>query len=195
MYSKDAVDMANSILEIGCGTGSYTKLIDNTKTIGIDLDVYALQIAKRYCPYTQFIAASATNLPLKDEILDLVCIWGVFEEIPVGAEIELINETKRVLKRGATFLFSASTNSIICKCLNPAFILGRVRHYDTNLLFDLLTKLGFVLDGYTLRGGSYTIISNFMVYFYKHILHRKSGMTKKFFEKKATLKLVRKTMV
>ncbi|MGH9858221.1 MAG: class I SAM-dependent methyltransferase, partial [Acidobacteriota bacterium] len=69
-YSRKYVECANYVVEIGCGTGSFTRLIDDVRCIGIDLDIHALHVAKRYCPQSDFIAASGTNLPFRDGTLD-----------------------------------------------------------------------------------------------------------------------------
>ena len=81
-YLKDK----NLILEIGCGTGSFTKLIDRSGYFGLDLSIDAIRVAKKYCVNSQFVVASALNLPFREAIFDLICIWGVFEELPSGTE-------------------------------------------------------------------------------------------------------------
>jgi ubiquinone/menaquinone biosynthesis C-methylase UbiE len=57
------------ILEIGCGIGSYVRLIDHTGCIALDIDIDAIKIVKKYCISSIFIVASALNLPLKKTFL------------------------------------------------------------------------------------------------------------------------------
>lgn len=188
-YSKEYLNKVNSILEIGCGTGSYTQLAEMRGYIAIDIDISAVKVAHKHCPNSEFIVASATDLPFKDQSFDLVCVWGVFEELPAGAETGLVAETRRVLRNGSFFLLSAYTNNLFCRLLDPAHITRGVRHYNVNTLLKLIADTGFSVVDSTVRGGSYTVISNFLVYFYKHILHKKSGNLKKIIDKKSDIEL------
>ena len=56
------------ILEIGCGIGSYVRLIDRTGCVALDIDTNAIKIVKKYCISSIFIVASASNLPFKKDI-------------------------------------------------------------------------------------------------------------------------------
>lgn len=191
--SEQYLRNVNSFLEIGCGTGSYTTLVDRKGCIGIDINIPALNIARKYCPKSEFIAASALSLPFKDEPFDLVFVWGVFEEIPLGAEKKLIIEARRVLKKNCFFILSAYTNNIFSRLFDPAHLLRGVRHYDVKSLLKLISDVGFQISTSTVRGRSNTIMSNFLVYFYKHILHKKAGTVKKFFDERTEVELCSET--
>src|SRR5687767_12962837 len=70
--AKDYVRYANRILDVGCGTGSYTYIVDSEGgCIGIDLDINALRVAKKYCKNSEFIVSSALNLPFRDGIFEV----------------------------------------------------------------------------------------------------------------------------
>jgi len=184
-FSKDQICGGKRILDIGCGIGSFTHLIDGKACIGIDLDIQALKIAKKYCTKSEFIVCSTLNLPFRDEIFDVVCMWEVFEELPPKYEIQAITEARNALVPNATFLLSSPNDHIICKLMDPAFIFRGVRHYNARRFLKLISKMGFNIDKYTIRGGSSTVIAIFLFYFYKHILHSKTGMVKSFFDKKS----------
>ena len=184
-FSAKYLEKRNFILEIGCGTGSYTGLIDRRGSFGLDLDLNAIKIAKKYCTSSEFVVASAFNLPFKKEIFDLICIWGVFEEVPVGTEKQIMAEVQRTLMPDAVFLLSAYNDHIISKILDPAFIFRGIRHYNLKRFVNLISECGFVVNEYTVRGGLNTLISNFLFYFYKHILKKKEANIKNFFDKKS----------
>jgi ubiquinone/menaquinone biosynthesis C-methylase UbiE len=184
-FSAKYLGKKNLILEIGCGTGSYTRLIDRTGCFGLDLDMNAIRIAKKYCTHSEFIVASALNLPFKEEVFDLICIWGVFEEIPAGAEKKIMLEVQRTLKSNAVFLLSIYGDHIVSKISDPAYIFRGVRHYNLESFLNLTSECGFSVKEYTVRGGLNTLIANFLFYFYKHILKKREAMIKNFFDKKS----------
>jgi ubiquinone/menaquinone biosynthesis C-methylase UbiE len=184
-FSNKYLEKKNLILEIGCGTGSYTRLIDRKGCFGLDLDISAIRIAKKYCIDTEFIVASTLNLPFKEEIFDLICIWGVFEEIPVGTEKKIMVEAQRTLKPNAVFLLSVYNDHLISRIMDPAYIFRGIRHYNLEGFLNLISECGFAVREYTVRGELNTLIANFLFYFYKHILKKKEAMIKNFFDKKS----------
>lgn len=188
-FSVPFIEKRTFMLEIGCGTGSYTRLIDRVGCLGLDIDISAIKIAKKYCRSTEFIVASALNLPFKEEIFDLICIWGVFEEIPKGSEKEVVGEVQRTLMSNAIFLLSAYNDHILSKILDPAYIFRGIRHYNLKRFLDLLGQEGLFVNKYTIRGGYNTLAANFLFYFYKHILNNKEGRLKNFFDKKSAKEL------
>jgi ubiquinone/menaquinone biosynthesis C-methylase UbiE len=188
-FSARYLEKRTLILEIGCGTGSYTRLIDRRGCIGLDIDINAIKIAKKYCLYSEFVLASTLNLPFRDETFDLICMWEVLEEIPFGNEEKAILEAYRALKSNSFFLLSAPNDHIISNVLHPAFMFRGIRHYDLKRIYRLVYDGGFSVKEYTIRGRFNTIISNFLFYFYKHVLKKKEGKIKNFFNKKSICEL------
>jgi ubiquinone/menaquinone biosynthesis C-methylase UbiE len=187
--AKNHLCNVNRILDVGCGTGSYTHIVDREGCVGIDLDINALKIAKKYCKYSEFIVSSAFSLPFRDETFDIIFMWEVFEEIPVQSETLAIYEIRRLLLKNGYFLLSFSNDHIISNMLDPAFIFRGFRHYNTDKFMKLISEAGLIITSHTIRGLLYTLISNFLVFFYKHILHKKEGKTKEFFESKSAEEL------
>jgi|SRR5687768_938855 SAM-dependent methyltransferase len=185
-FSTKYLEERDQILEIGCGVGSFTHLIDRKGYFALDLDINAIKIAKKYCINTNFIVASALNLPLRSEIFDLICMWGVFEEIPMGTENQIVSEIHRTLKSKAILLLSIYGDHFITKILDPAFIFRGVRHYNLQEFRELISNYGLLIGEITVRGGLNTVISNFLVYFYKHVLKKKEGTIKNYFDKKSS---------
>jgi ubiquinone/menaquinone biosynthesis C-methylase UbiE len=184
-FSTKYLEGKNFILEIGCGTGSFTKLIDRSGYFGLDLSIDAIKVAKKYCVNSQFVVASALNLPFREEIFDMLCIWGVFEELPAGTERIILLESKRTLKSKSTLLLSTYNDHLISKILDPAHVFRGVRHYNLKKFIHLLSESGFLINEYTVRGGLNTAIAIFLFYFYKHILKKKNDLIKNFFDRKS----------
>jgi SAM-dependent methyltransferase len=184
-FSAKYLENRNLILEVGCGTGSYTRLTDRKGYFGLDLDIEAIKIAKKYCINSDFVVASALNLPFRDEIFDLICIWGVFEEIPVRAEKQILDQVHKTLSPKAALLLSIYNDHIVSKILDPAFLVRGVRHYNLKEFISLVSGTGFIVNEYTIRGGLNTIIDIFLFYFNKHILKKRDSKIKNFFEEKS----------
>ena len=175
----------NLILEIGCGTGSFTKLVDRSGYFGLDLSIDAVRVAKQYCVNSQFVVASALNLPFRQAIFDLMCIWGVFEELPSGTEQTILLESKRTLKSSGDLLLSTYSDNLISRILDPAHLVRGVRHYNLEKFMRLISESGFLINDYTVRGGLNTAVAIFLFYFYKHVLKKKNDLIKNYIDRKS----------
>lgn len=185
-FSEKYLKCAKRILDIGCGIGSYTYLIDRNDCFGIDVDINALKTAKRYCSNSDFILASVLNLPFKDKIFDVVFMWEVIEYIENKTEKNAIQEIHRALIPGAKFLLSAPNYHFIYNIADPDhFLLRRQRHFDIKNLIRLITKTGFSIKQQTIRGSWKTIIAMNIFYLNKHLFHKKGGKIQRFFDKKS----------
>ena len=95
----------------------------------------ALRIAKQFCTKSNFVIASALNLPFRDNTFDIMFMWAVMEALPVDTEIQAITEVRRTLKQGAVFLLSAGKD-----------------HFVTNIMFSKTQHYGgFCIDGWRYR--------------------------------------------
>ena len=63
----------SSVLEIGCGTGIDLRLFpENFKVYGVDLNDFALKMARKKNPTFDFKNGSITNLPFADSSVDFI---------------------------------------------------------------------------------------------------------------------------
>lgn len=97
------------ILEIGCGTGEYTKKVaerfPNSKIIALDISSEILKIGIKKCKSlknTSFICESAYNTKLPDESCDMIIGYYILHHIDIS---KFVKEAKRVLKPGGTIFF------------------------------------------------------------------------------------------
>ena len=102
------VTINKKVLDLGCGTGKYTSILfNNTKSIiGIDKSKDQLQIAKNKLASNLFVHADASALPFEDKTFDVViscwCVGTIQDSI---IQKKVLEETKRVLKQGASAYF------------------------------------------------------------------------------------------
>lgn len=87
-----------NLLDVGCGTGYYTRNIfekKEIKKIGIDISKIGIAKASKKDKTSTYLVGSAFNLPIQDSTVDLL--------LNIFAPIHL-EELKRVLKSGGFFI-------------------------------------------------------------------------------------------
>jgi ubiquinone/menaquinone biosynthesis C-methylase UbiE len=178
-----------NVLDLGCGIGSYTYIVDRQGCVGIDLDINALKIAKKYCKYSEFIVSSAFNLPFRDETFDIVYMWEVLEYLKPGSEAKLIQEVHKISTSKAQLFLSAPNNHFLHNIFDPDYILRRQRHFRLSELITLISSRGFSIKRFYVRGSWNTIIATNIFYFFKHAFHKKNVGILRYFEKKSEKEL------
>ena len=107
------------ILEIGCGTGVYTrKMYERHKNIvAIDISEISIQVARQACPDVGFIIGDIEHIGFKQASVDICVCFGVLHHFPQLADT--LSEIYCVLKPGGR-VFSLDPYKY-----NPAFWLYR----------------------------------------------------------------------
>lgn len=100
------------LVDIGCGKGggvSFYKDFYNFKhCIGIDITKIHIDIAKKHAKNINFYVASATNLPINDNAVDIItCVESLNYYAP---KLNFIKETYRILKNNGKILISLPLN-------------------------------------------------------------------------------------
>lgn len=190
LFSKylcdEYLDRMNLLVDIGCGNGSFLHLLNRPETIGVELDMNALRIAKRNCPRSEFVLASSLLLPFKNKSFDHVTLWEVIEHVPKGTESSLIAEVKGVLKTEGLLSLSTPSNHALSVLLDPAYFLKRHRHYNMKTLRHILTKQGFTIKKEQVKGGFNALIEMNLFYIFKHVLRKRpSGRVYAFFHSRS----------
>ncbi len=93
------------ILDFGCGTGIYSKILKNkgADVKGFDISPGMLKIAKRYVNNVEFRLGKGNNIPFNEKF-DIVFASLVLEHINNWDEV--FKEVKKVLKKDGYFIFS-----------------------------------------------------------------------------------------
>ncbi len=100
-YTQDKM-----VLDIPCGSGWGTSLIDNAKEIyGIDISSDAIQYAQSHFSAT-FLKGSMTKIDFEDNKFDTALCFEGIEHITRQEGIEFINEIKRVVKKDGLIIAS-----------------------------------------------------------------------------------------
>ncbi|MFH0874130.1 MAG: class I SAM-dependent methyltransferase [Candidatus Komeilibacteria bacterium] len=92
-------EISGSILDIGCGTGEFSRLFPPEQYLGLDINPDYIAYAKRKQPY-QFMVGDATQLTFSDQSFDKVLMIGVLHHLDDTLSRAILSEIKRVVKIG-----------------------------------------------------------------------------------------------
>ena len=135
---------AKLVLDIDCAEGFITNFLSQLPAyvVGVDIDE-SIKIAKKKVSGTDFIRATITNLPFKNECFDAITLLEILEHLPDPTLDEGIKEVDRVLKPGGILLIGVPykekityTRCIHCGKLTP--IWGHLRSLDEYKVTSLL---------------------------------------------------------
>ena len=87
------------ILEAGCGSGSYLRMLDKLgfKAVGLDYSMGSLEIASRNC--SRLAQGDIFNLPFKSKTFDVVFNQGVMEHFNDSQFIDALRQMSRICKQ------------------------------------------------------------------------------------------------
>jgi ubiquinone/menaquinone biosynthesis C-methylase UbiE len=106
---KDYIRDNDKVLDIGCGNGRLTKLIEgkNVDYLGIDYSESLIGIAKEIFPEFKFEAGDLLNLKQDDNQYDAVLLIAVLHHIPSDKfRNQALKEIFRILKPGGKLLMT-----------------------------------------------------------------------------------------
>jgi ubiquinone/menaquinone biosynthesis C-methylase UbiE len=106
---------ARRILDLGCGTGRHSTLLQRNgfEVYGCDSSATALGIAREILPQAQFQQCDMGSLPYRDGCLDGIVCHAVIQHGTVNTIKKTIAEIHRVLKSGGVlFLTVISTDHL-----------------------------------------------------------------------------------
>lgn len=89
-----------SLLDIGCGTGHFTRWMETTglECYGVDTSISMLREAKKMWTQGQLFQSEGSSLPFKDKSIDIITYVTSLEFMPDSAVALL--EAARVAKKG-----------------------------------------------------------------------------------------------
>jgi ubiquinone/menaquinone biosynthesis C-methylase UbiE len=91
---------ATNLLEVGCGTGHFTRWMDATglECYGVDISIPMLKEAKKLWINGRLLQGEGSRLPFKDKSVDIVAYITSFEFMPDAAIA--FEEAARVAEKG-----------------------------------------------------------------------------------------------
>ena len=157
------------ILDLGCGSGRYTKLLLNkeAKVWAIDPSEKMLEIAQRENKEVIFKKGTASKIPFKTNFFDIVISSLVIDHIKYIDKA--FREVNRILKNNGIFIFSRNNpiTEIVEKCEGNSYIFnnyfkeGKRKKYFPNFKVNMpyyhitmetiiktIIRNGFVVDDY-----------------------------------------------
>jgi ubiquinone/menaquinone biosynthesis C-methylase UbiE len=103
----DSAREGERVLDLGCGNGRFSQCLEKTDYTGIDFSEELIKEAKKRFPQKRFLVANVLKLPFKEKFFDKVYSIAVIHQIPSHEKrIEVLQETKRVLKEGGKAFFT-----------------------------------------------------------------------------------------
>ena len=97
------------ILDLGCGTGKYSKLFYELgfDITGVDLSEKAIEIARNNYPYIKFKVGDATNLPFHANSFEVIYCSGlsVFNEEDLSTTIHFLSDIFEYLNDDGLLIF------------------------------------------------------------------------------------------
>ena len=130
----------NVLVDIGCGKGGgisfYKDFYNFNHCIGIDLTKVNIDIANKHAKDVNFYVASATNLPIYNNTVDVItCIESIIYYVPA---INFIKEANRILKNNGKILVSMplneqQENELEFNFLNNGFTLDKKEDITKNV--------------------------------------------------------------
>jgi len=97
------------VLDLGCGNGRWYRVFKEKKVdyFGLDNSEKLIEIAKENFPEAKFFLGDALNIPFPEDFFDKVYSIALLHHIPSEEfRIKVLNEAKRVLKRGGILVLT-----------------------------------------------------------------------------------------
>lgn len=119
-------DDAKKILDIGCGNGIITNMIDKEQVIGMDFAIIPLKNIKKYA-----VCASIDSLPFRDNALDLVLMTEVLEHLNDEVYKKAIQEINRMKPKYLliSIPFDENLEESLCQCSSCRWLFNSSHHY------------------------------------------------------------------
>lgn len=110
----DELDINLKVIDIGCGGGRYSRYVKQKGMFVIAIDKYSNMSSSLAKDNISFIQGCIDNLPIQDNMFDVILSIGVIHNAITLDEYEkAISEMYRILKLDGKVIFSAFTNDVI----------------------------------------------------------------------------------
>ncbi|HIE53459.1 MAG TPA: class I SAM-dependent methyltransferase [Armatimonadetes bacterium] len=159
-----------TVLEVGCGTGYFTRWLaaQGLQAVGLDLSAAMLAVAQAKGATVGYLRGDATALPFDDETFDLVAFITTLEFIasPMTALREAARVAKRGLLLGVLNRFSWTAFRRCVRGLFRATIYRQARFYSVRdlirLVHQALPRRRFTLAWDTTAGSVHLLWGEFI---------------------------------
>lgn len=159
-----------SVLDVGCARAEnarYLKEMGVEKYVGLDIDDNHFPSLSELPPGSVLLKASAEDIPLPDNSIDLAISFNVFEHVPNPANA--LKEIVRVLRPGGMFFteFGPPFNA----CSGPHL----TRYVDLPYMHHLFSD--DVVAKFVGRSNAYETVNRRPVSYYREFFHKEEGFS------------------
>ena len=184
------------VVDVGCGFGwlEYRMASLAKSIVAIDIDDKNIKLASKYVKNknVSFVKASALELPIKTNSIDIVISSEMLEHLPVGTEEIFFKEVHRVLKDNGYFYITTPFKNFWSVIFDPAWWLIKHRHYSIKDLKKMAEKSGLKMIKYKVGGKWWSLIGLMNMYVSKWVFRRKRFWNE-FFNQKEKEEFLKKT--
>lgn len=162
-----------TIVDIGSSFGWLEKEIQNydaKEIIGIEPNKKAKEFAQKNVRGVKFLQASVFKIPLTENYADIVLLFDVLEHVPKNKEENALQEIYRILKKGGILLLSSPYSHLLSNILDPAWYFGH-RHYSEEQISKVLSRAGFKIESFKVRGSIFSCFYLWWFYFLRKIVN------------------------
>ena len=97
-------DGGGAVLDLGCGTGEYTRLFSANRYVGLDLSLPFVRYASTRLRGFAFLVGDGERLPFPDDRFHRVLVNGVIHHMGDGSADRLLGEVSRVVRPSGAVL-------------------------------------------------------------------------------------------
>lgn len=132
------------VIDLGCGTGVMMECLSNisSNVIGIDNSLLALSYAKNRINIKKLIGCDSRNIPIKDNIFDLVIASDLLEHITDDEAV--LSEANRVLKKDGRLIVTVPAFDFLWSVHDETA--HHLRRYNIDLLKEKVRKARFKIE-------------------------------------------------
>jgi SAM-dependent methyltransferase len=138
-------------IDLGCGDGRLTELVDAAELTAADVSAVALERAGRRLPRARLVELEPdAPLPLDDAAFDLVLCAETIEHV---RDVQLfLSEIRRVLRPGGELALTTPAARVLGRPEDP--LSPHLRRFTRRRLTRVLDELGFELRSLRRRSGT-----------------------------------------
>jgi SAM-dependent methyltransferase len=151
-----SLDRAERALDLGCGNGRLSALIEAAEVTAADVSAAALRRARERLPEARLEELEPdAPLPFSDGSFDLVVCIEVLEHV---RDVQLfLSEIRRVLEPGGTLALTTPGNRPFMRVPDP--LSPHLRFFTRRSLRHLLDELGFEVRSLERRAGTLLVLA------------------------------------
>lgn len=103
-------------IDIGCGTGLITRFIRSSLVIGVDINRWNLDKAKKRIPYADFVQCDVERLPVRNGVTDVAVCTEVVEHLYLPKKA--LEEIARIMQSNGVFIGSVPSSNPLWRFRN-----------------------------------------------------------------------------